>query len=58
MKVYCVTNGVSSTDLDHIVYASTSKNDAELFANTFGFYDANGNTNIEVLDVVDPYLIK
>lgn len=53
MKVYCVTNGVSSIDLDYIVYASTSKNDVELFANTFGFYDDNGNENIEVLDVVE-----
>lgn len=53
MKVYCVTNGVARADLDHVVYTSTSKTDAILFAHTYGFYDYNRNANIEVLDVTE-----
>lgn len=51
MNVYCVMRGEARTDLDHIVYASTSKTDAEMFAYKYKFYDYNGNPYIEVLDV-------
>ena len=53
MNVYCVMRGEARTDLDHVVYASTSKTDAERFANTYDFIDYNGNPNIEVLDVAE-----
>ena len=53
MKVYCVINGESRTDLDHVVYASTSKSDAERFALEYDFIDYNGNPSIEVLDVAE-----
>lgn len=39
------------TDLDHVVYATISKHDAERFALNYDFLDYNGNPNIEVLDV-------
>ena len=51
MIVYCVMRGESRTDLDHVVYATTSKSDAEIFAHKFDFLDYNGNPNIETLDV-------
>ena len=51
MKVYCVVNGVASIDLDNVVYASTSKSDAERFAREFGFLI--GHTSIKVLDVAE-----
>lgn len=51
MNVYCVMREEARTDLDHVVYATTSKANAERFANTYGFIDYNGNPNIEVLDV-------
>ena len=53
MTVYCVMNGEARTDLDHVVYASTSKADAERFAYKYEFYDYSGNPNIEVLDVTE-----
>lgn len=53
MTVYCVMRGEARTDLDHVVYATTSKADAERFANTYDFIDYNGNPNVEVLDVVE-----
>ena len=51
MYVYCVMSGEARTDLDHVVYASTSKTDAEAFACKYEFYDYDGNPYIEVLDV-------
>lgn len=51
MIVYCVMRGEARTDLDHVVYASTSKDDAEMFAYKNEFYDYRGNPNIETLDV-------
>lgn len=51
MKVYCVMSGEARTDLDHVVYASTSKADAEMFAYKNEFYDYSGNPCIELLDV-------
>jgi len=53
MNVYCVMRGESRTDLDHVVYASTSKADAERFAYKYKFCDYSGNPSIEVLDVVE-----
>ena len=47
MNVYCVMRGEARTDLDHVVYATTSKADAERFANTYDYQ------NIEVLDVAE-----
>ena len=43
MTVYCVMSGEARTDLDHVVYASTSKADAEMFAYKNEFYDYSGN---------------
>lgn len=51
MIVYCVMRGEARTDLDHVVYATTSKADAERFAHEYDFIDYNGNPNIETLDV-------
>lgn len=51
MNVYCVMRGEARTDLDHVVYATTDKDDAERFALKYDFIDYNGNPNIEVLDV-------
>ena len=51
MNVYCVMRGEARTDLDHVVFATTNKVDAERFANTYDFIDYDGNPNIEVLDV-------
>lgn len=53
MNVYCVMREEARTDLDHVVYATTSKDDAERFANAYDFIDYNGNPNIEVLDVTE-----
>ena len=58
MNVYCVMRDEARTDLDHIVYATTNKYDAERFAykNNFIIYDGinyNGKPNIEVLDVIE-----
>ena len=53
MNVYCVMREEARTDLDHVVYATTNKDDAERFANTYDFIDYNGNPNIEVLDVAE-----
>lgn len=53
MNVYCVMNGEARTDLDHVVYASTNKDDAEMFAYKNEFYDYSGNPYIEVLDVTE-----
>ena len=53
MKVYCVMRGEARTDLDHVVYATTSKVDAERFANTYDFIDYDENPYIEVLDVAE-----
>ena len=53
MNVYCVMSGEARTDLDHVVYASTSKADAEMFACKYEFYDYYGKPNIEVLDVAE-----
>ena len=41
MTVYCVMSGESRTDLDHVVYASTSKADAEKFAYKNEFYNSS-----------------
>lgn len=51
MNVYCVMRGEARSDLDHVVYASTSKADAERFARRYNFYDYSGEPDIEVLDV-------
>ena len=53
MNVYCVMNGEPRTDLDNVVYASTNKDDAEMFAYRNEFYDYSGNPCIEVLDVTE-----
>ena len=53
MTVYCVMRGEARTDLDHVVYATTSKVDAERFANTYDFIDYDENPYIEVLDVAE-----
>lgn len=53
MIVYCVMRGEARTDIDHVVYATTSKTDAERFAHEYDFIDYNGNPNIETLDVVE-----
>ena len=53
MTVYCVMRGEARTDLDHVVYASTSKADAEMFAYKNEFYDYSGNPCIEILDVTE-----
>ena len=53
MNVYCVMRGEARTDLDHVVYASTSKADAERFAHDYDVIDYDGNPNIEVLDVAE-----
>ena len=53
MNVYCVMSGEARTDLDHVIYASTSKADAEMFAYKNEFYNYRGEPNIEVLDVVE-----
>ena len=53
MIVYCVMRGEARTDLDHVVYATTSKADAERFAYKYDFIDYNGNPYIETLDVVE-----
>lgn len=45
--------GEARTDLDHVVYATTSKADAERFAYKYDFIDYNGNPYIETLDVVE-----
>lgn len=52
MNVYCIMRGEARTDLDHVVYATTSRADAERFANTYDFI-FDGDPNIEVLDVVE-----
>jgi len=51
MTVYCVMREEARTDLDHVVYATLSKHDAERFALDYNFIDYYGNPNIEVLDV-------
>ena len=51
MKVYCVMREEARTDLDHVVFATTSKGDAERFARKYDFLDYDGNPNVEVLDV-------
>lgn len=51
MNVYCVMSGEARTDLDHVVYASTSKADAEMFAYENEFFNYSGNPYIEILDV-------
>jgi hypothetical protein len=38
-------------DLDHVVFATTSKDDAEKFARKYDLLDYDGNPNVEVLDV-------
>ena len=53
MIVYCVMRGEARTDLDHVVYATTSKADAERFAHKYDFLDYYGNPYIETLDVVE-----
>ena len=53
MNVYCVMREEARTDLDHVVFATTNKTDAERFANTYGFIDYYGKPNIEVLDVAE-----
>lgn len=51
MNVYCVMREEARTDLDHVVFATTDKGNAERFARKYGFIDYDGNPNIEVLDV-------
>ena len=58
MNVYCVMRDEARTDLDHVVYATTNKDDAERFAYKYNFIvyngiDYNGKPNIEVLDVIE-----
>lgn len=53
MNVYCVMRDEARTDLDHVVFATTNKDDAERFAHDYNFIDYNGNPNIEVLDVTE-----
>lgn len=51
MKVYCVMRGESRTDLNHVVYASLSREKAEEFAKEYGFMVVTGVPDIEVLEV-------
>lgn len=51
MKVYCVMREEARADLDHVVFATTSKDDAENFAREYDFLDYDGNPNVEILDV-------
>lgn len=51
MKVYCVMREEARADLDHVVFATTSKDDAEKFARKYGLLDYDGNPNVEILDV-------
>ena len=51
MNVYCVMREEARADLDHVVFATTSKDDAERFARKYDLLDYDGNPNIEVLDV-------
>lgn len=51
MKVYCVMREEVRADLDHVVFATTNKDDAERFARKYVLLDYDGNPNIEVLDV-------
>lgn len=51
MNVYCVMSGEARTDLDNVIYASTSKADAEEVAYKSESYDYCGNPYITVLDV-------
>jgi len=53
MNVYCVMRGEARTDLDHVVYATTSKADAERFAHEYDFLDYDGNPYVEILDVAE-----
>lgn len=53
MTVYCVMRDEARTDLDHVVYATINKDDAERFAHYYDFIDYDGNPNIEVLDVAE-----
>ena len=53
MNVYCVMSGEARTDLDHVIYASTSKADAENIASKNESYDYCGNPYITVLDVTE-----
>lgn len=53
MNVYCVMRDEARTDLDHVVYATTSKDDAEDYAYNYDYIDYDGNPNIEVLDVAE-----
>lgn len=53
MKVYCVMSGEARTDLDHVIYATTNRDDAEMFAYKNELYDYSGNPYIEVLDVAE-----
>jgi hypothetical protein len=46
-------SGEARIDLDHVVYASTSKANAEMFAYENELYDYSGNPCIEVLDVAE-----
>ena len=53
MYVYCVMSGEARTDLDNVIYATTSRNDAEMFAYENELYDYSGNPYIETLDVAE-----
>lgn len=51
MTVYCVMSGETRCDLDHVVYASISKEKAENFAMENDFTTYDGKPYIEKLDV-------
>ncbi len=51
MTIYCVVNGEGRSDLDHIQYASDSREDAEEFARCNDFFNALGKPAIETLEV-------
>lgn len=51
MTIYCVVNGEGRSDLDHIQYASDSREDAEEFARYNDFFNALGEPAIETLEV-------
>lgn len=53
MTVYCVMRDEARTDLDHIVFATTSKADAERFALEYDFITYDGKPHIEELDIED-----
>ena len=51
MIVYCVMNGNERADLDHVVFATTDKDEAEKFAIENDYVNFYDKPLIEKLDV-------